>query len=78
MSSEKTLNSYVGVTGFIATNCSLLQEEYRDMNENSFTVITTKEQEAALDTAAIRERLQSLEDGVILEIPIGGEDSGKE
>lgn len=78
MSSEKTLNSYVGVTGFIATSCSFLQEEYGDMNETSFTVATTTEQDMALDTAAIRERLQSLEDGVILEIPIGGEDSGKE
>lgn len=48
------------------------------MNETSFTVATTTEQDMALDTAAIRERLQSLEDGVILEIPIGGEDSGKE
>lgn len=48
------------------------------MNENSFTVTTTKEQDVALDAAAIRERLQSLEDGVILEITIGGEDSGKE
>lgn len=48
------------------------------MCENSSTVTKISEQDVGLDTTSIRERLQSLEDGVILEIMIGGEDSGKE
>lgn len=48
------------------------------MCENSSTVTKMNEQDVGLDTASVRERLQSLEDGVILEIMIGGEDSGKE
>lgn len=48
------------------------------MCENSSTGTKTNEQDVGLDSAAIRERLQLLEDGVILEIMIGGEDSGNE
>lgn len=48
------------------------------MCENSSTATKITEQDVILDTTSIRERLQSLEDGVILEITIGGEDSGKE
>lgn len=48
------------------------------MCENSSTGTKTNEQNVGLDSAAIRERLQLLEDGVILEIMIGGEDSGNE
>lgn len=42
------------------------------MCENSSTGTIIKEQDEGLDTTSIRERLQSLEDGVILEIMIGG------
>lgn len=48
------------------------------MYENSATATKTDEQGVVLDITSIRDRLQSLEDGVILEIMIGGEDSGKE
>lgn len=48
------------------------------MYENSSTASKMDERDVSLDTDVIRERLQSLEDGVILEIPIGGEDTGKE
>ena len=48
------------------------------MCENSSTATKIYEQDVGLDTTSIRERLQLLEDGVILEIMIGGEDSGKE
>lgn len=48
------------------------------MCENSSTATKISKQDVGLDTTSIRERLQALEDGVILEIIIGGEDSGKE
>lgn len=48
------------------------------MYENSSAAAKTDEQDVGLDADSIRKRLQSLEDGVILEIMIGGEDSGKE
>lgn len=48
------------------------------MYKNSSTVIKTDDKDVGLDIESIRKRLQSLEDGVILEIIIGGEDSGKE
>lgn len=48
------------------------------MCEKSSNDAKTNKQRLDLDTDELREKLQSLEDGVILEIMIGGEDSGKE
>ena len=64
------MNSFSG-SGWFDNNQSL-------SFANSSTATKIYEQDVGLDATSIRERLQSLEDGVILEIMIGGEDSGKE
>lgn len=48
------------------------------MCENSSTDAKTNKQGLGSDTDELREKLRSLEDGVILEITIGGEDTGRE